>query len=131
MEPPFELLMELFGEAILQLVFEALAEAGLHFIRSPGREAVERSAWKLTIGYALFGLIAGGASLLVFPHSFLHHRNGRIANLVLTPLVSGIAMVLIGAWRLRRGQQLLGLDRFAYGYLFALAMASVRFSFAD
>jgi hypothetical protein len=39
-------------------------------------------------------------------------------------------MCLVGAWRLRREQELVRLDRFAYGYLFALAMALVRFYLA-
>jgi hypothetical protein len=39
-------------------------------------------------------------------------------------------MAALGAWRIRRGQSLVPLDRFAYGCLFALAFAFVRFSFA-
>jgi hypothetical protein len=40
-------------------------------------------------------------------------------------------MALLGAWRARRGQDLIRLDRFAYGYLFALAMAAMRFALGD
>jgi hypothetical protein len=36
----------------------------------------------------------------------------------------------MGAWRARRGQQVLRIDRFAYGYLFALSLGLVRFYFA-
>jgi len=39
-------------------------------------------------------------------------------------------MAILGAWRARRGQQVLRIDRFAYGYLFALSIALVRFYFA-
>ena len=40
-------------------------------------------------------------------------------------------MAGIGAWRRRRDQELIRLDRFAYGYLFALAMAAIRFAFGS
>jgi hypothetical protein len=51
--------------------------------------------------------------------------------LVLTPLLAGGIMAVLGAWRARRGQTVLRIDRFAYGYLFALGLAVVRFWFAQ
>jgi hypothetical protein len=35
-------------------------------------------------------------------------------NLVITPVVAGLPMALMGRWRARRGDSLLRLDRFAY-----------------
>jgi hypothetical protein len=40
-------------------------------------------------------------------------------------------MVALGAWRAQRGEPLLRLDRFSYGYLFALSQALVRFRFVQ
>ena len=40
-------------------------------------------------------------------------------------------MALMGRWRARRGDAVLRIDRFACGYLFALAAAVVRFNFAE
>ena len=125
MEIIVELILELFGEVLLQIVFEALAEAGLHIVKRPDRAPAHPAL--LVVGYALLGLIAGALSLLVLPESLMHTRNGRIACLLLAPVASGLAMGLLGAWRQRRGQGVVGLDRFAYGYLFALGMALVRF----
>jgi hypothetical protein len=121
-----ELILELFGEVLLQLVFEALAEVGLHAFRRradrpPGHPALRG------LGYAVLGLIAGALSLLVLPNSLMHTRPGRLACLLLAPVASGLAMGLLGAWRQQRGQAVVGLDRFACGYLFALGMALVRF----
>jgi hypothetical protein len=39
-------------------------------------------------------------------------------------------MAGMGAWRARRGQPVLRIDKFAYGFLFALALALVRYFFA-
>ncbi len=55
----------------------------------------------------------------------------RIVNLIVTPVLSGAAMAAIGQWRRRRDLSLIGLDRFVYGYLFAMAMAIVRFKLGD
>lgn len=125
MEFIFEVLLELFGEVLLQVVLQALAEAGLHAVRKPGARA-EPSPWLLVVGYVLLGGVVGGLSLLVLPHSLLHGSTARLVGLLLTPVASGLAMSLIGAWRQRRGQQTLAMDRFAYGYLCALVVALIR-----
>ena len=59
-------------------------------------------------------------------------KNGalRWVNLVLTPLSVGACMAGIGLWRANRGQRRLRIDRFSYGYLFALSLALVRFAWA-
>lgn len=68
---------------------------------------------------------------MVFPAHFLDSSAARYVNLLLTPIGAGIAMALVGAWRRRREQPLIGLDKFAYGWLFALAMACVRLALCD
>lgn len=124
-----ELLLELFGEVLLQVGLQAMAEAGLYTLRKPGEHA-EPSRWMLVVGHGLLGILVGGISVLAFPHSMMHSLAGRIVSLVLTPVAAGLAMALIGAWRQRRGQQTLAMDRFAYGYFFALVVALVRFAWA-
>lgn len=127
MEFIFEILFEFFGELLIQVLAEALFEIGLHSLAAPFRK--KPSPYLATIGYVLFGALAGGLSLLVFPSLFISSEPARIANAVVTPFVAGGCMAAIGAWRRRREQQLILLDRFAYGYLFALVMALVRLRF--
>jgi len=123
----FEILFNFLGELLLQLVFEILVEAGLHVLREPFRKTPHAAV--AAIGYAIFGAAAGGISLLVVPRLFFHSEAGRIGNLLLAPIVAGLVMTGLGLWRTRREQDLIRLDRFACGYLFALAMAAVRFAF--
>lgn len=130
MEFLFELLFEFFGEIIVQVVFEALASAGLHIVRDPDAPPRTTNPWLLIIGYALLGAVAGGLSLLVFSHSLVHSPTARLINLVLAPAAGGLAMAAVGAWRKRRGKVGIELDRFTYGYVFAFAMALVRFHWA-
>jgi len=122
-----EFLFELLAEFLLQVVGEALVELGLHSMGEPFRRPP--NPWLAAIGYAIFGALLGGLSLLAFPEHFVHGA-WRLVHLVATPVAVGLVMVLMGAWRVRRGQPLLRIDRFAYGYLFALALALVRFQFA-
>lgn len=124
------LILELLGEFLLQVVIEALAEAGFRAVAAPFRRPVH--PWLAALGYALFGAIFGGLSLLVFPNNLVAGV-WRVGNLILTPVAVGVAMMLIGAWRNARnldGSIGMPIARFAYGYLFALTLALVRFYFA-
>ncbi|HAV63017.1 MAG TPA: hypothetical protein DCY13_11705 [Verrucomicrobiales bacterium] len=125
----FELLFQFVGEILLQVIFEAMAELGLRSAAAPFNR--RPNPWLAALGYALFGALSGGLSVLVFPALFIDSPEGRFANLLLTPVLAGAAMALLGAWRRRRGQALIRLDRFAYGYLFALSMALTRWALAD
>lgn len=123
-----EFLFELIVEFAVQFVVELLVELGLHSMREPFRRAP--SPWLAAPGYALLGAIAGGLSLLVFSQHLVSEPL-RLANVVLTPIAVGAAMMVVGAWRSKRGDAQLRIDRFGYGYLFALAMALVRYHFAS
>ncbi|KRA75787.1 hypothetical protein ASD78_07415 [Lysobacter sp. Root667] len=123
-----EFLFELIVELILQIVGEVLIEIGLHSMAKPLRKRPD--PWLAALGYALLGAFVGWLSLLVFPDHLMREEHWRIANLILTPLLAGAALAWLGAWRAKRGQMQLRIDRFSYAYLFALCMALVRFSFA-
>ncbi len=124
-----EVLFEILGEFLLQLLLEALAEVGLHSLKEPFRRAP--NPWLAGLGYAIFGAIAGGITLWLLPDHLVRNEVLRKLNLLLAPLAAGGAMCLLGAWRARRGEPVLRIDRFAYGYVFAQALAMVRFVFAQ
>jgi len=122
-----EFLFEILGEFLLQALGEALLEIGLHSLAEPFRRAP--NPWLAALGYLLFGAVLGGLSLLLFP-SYLVPPPWRLANLFVTPFVVGGLMVLMGHWRARRGEAVLRINRFVYGFLFAAALALVRYVFA-
>ncbi|NTV93967.1 MAG: hypothetical protein HGA75_00935 [Thiobacillus sp.] len=121
-------LLQAILEIALQAVFELLAEVGLRSVREPFRRG-PINPWLATLGHALFGTVAGGISLLVFPELFVHGAAARWLNLFLTPLCAGLMMALIGARMRSRGKEPLRLESFAYGFVFAFAMAAVRMGF--
>lgn len=123
-----EFLIEILGEFVLQAVGEALLELGFHSLAEPFRKPP--NPLLAALGYAIFGALAGALSLLFLPDHLTPSGLPRLANLLLTPIATGLCMVAMGAWRSRRGDALLRIDRFSYGYLFALSLALVRFQFA-
>ena len=122
-----EFLFEIIGEFVLQAVAELLVEFGLQSLKEPFRRPP--NPWLAALGYFLFGAILGGLSLLVFPRHLVAMKGLRVANLIVTPVAVGLLMSALGKWRARRGQAVLRIDQFAYGYLFALGLAAVRFCF--
>lgn len=122
-------LLRIAFEFLIQAVFQFLAEFGLRGIGKLYRGNNHAHPFLAVIGYALSGSIAGGFSLLAFPTLFMESPTARILNLIITPIAAGLAMSALGAWRARRGQTLIRLDHFGYGFLFAFAMALVRFYF--
>lgn len=123
-----EFLIEVLGEFLLQVVGEALLNLGLHAVAEPFRRPA--NPWLAALGYSILGGLLGVVSLFVVPH-LLVGTTWRVTNLVLTPIAVGGLMAGVGAWRARRGQAVLRIDRFACGYLFALAVALVRFVAAE
>lgn len=122
-----EILLQLFGELILQLFFQVLVELGLRSIAEPFRR--QPNPWMAAFGYALLGTAAGAISLLPFPALMIDSPFGRLVSFGLSPVAAGAAMAARGVRRRSRDQELIRIDRFFYGYLFALPMAPVRFHF--
>jgi hypothetical protein len=142
MEILFELLVvvaEFIAEIALQLAFEWLAGTGVRGLRDArdarnARHAKpaarEVSPALAVLGYAVLGAAVGAISLWPFPYSFIGPYAARLANLVVTPVIAGALMSLIGGRRQLKGEPLIRLDRFAYGVVFAFAMSLVRFLWA-
>jgi len=133
MEIILEILFAIFG-ALLQALFEILAQAffevaaeiGLRGLVEPFRRSKPINPFLAGVGYLLYGGIAGGLSLLL-PRMFVVPWWVRLLNLVVTPVACGFIMAKLGQIREQRGEKTIRIDRFLYGYLFALAMAVVRF----
>jgi hypothetical protein len=125
MEIIFEVIFQFLGELLLQIVFQFLVELGFHSLKNSFRHTPNPVL--ATIGYILWGLMAGGLSLWAFPNSIIADPMLRLLNLIATPIALGLLMTLIGRFRARKGQDLVRLDQFGYAFVFAFAMAIVRF----
>jgi len=116
-------LLELFGQA----VFELLAEFGLRSLAEPLRRPKPIHPILATFGYAIYGAAAGWLSIVVLPHHFIKGQALQIANLIISPTLCGLFMGMKGARRKKKDKDIIPLDSFLYGFIFAFAMAGVRY----
>lgn len=130
MEFVVEAILQFLFEFILQVFVEVCGEIGLQSLAEVFKSRRIQNPWLASLGYFLLGATAGGISLQVFKTAMIRGSLIRVANLVLTPVLTGFIMVFIGRLRKKRGQELVRLDRFGYGFLFAFGMALVRFLYA-
>lgn len=134
MEILFEILFAIlfsFLEFLLELVFSLFAELGFRSLRETTVTREDRNPILAGIGYVVLGSIAGGLSLLIFPNAFARSENFHGISLLISPVLTGLAMAGFG-WVLERsGKRRLRLDSFLYGFIFAMPMALVRFYFTD
>ena len=129
MEFILEFLFSLFFEFALEFFGQLLIEFGLRSLGEPFVERERRNPIFAAVGYFLLGLILGGLSLLIFPQSFVRSQRLHGISLLITPVLAGLGMAAVGRLRVKRGQTLLRLDSFVYGFIFAFAMALVRFNY--
>ena len=122
-------LFELLFEFILEVLLEILAELGLRSVGEAFNRREKRNPFFAVPGYLLLGFIAGGISLLLFPQSFIRSESFHGISLVIIPLLGGAAMSGVGMLRRKRGEELIQLDSFAYGAIFAFGMELIRFLF--
>ena len=127
MEIIAELILGFILEVLIPIVGEFSVEILVYCLGEPFRARERRNAVLAGIGYFLIGLMLGGVSLLIFPQSFVRSERFHGINLLITPIVSGLVMGAFGRWRERHGKIILRLDSFVYGFVFAFAMALVRF----
>lgn len=132
-----EIILEILGwllqfilELALQVFMETIAALLGSALKAPLRRGRTVDPALLLSGYFLYGGIAGGISLWIFPSNFIHAGMLRLAALLLIPLASGLVMGAMGAWRASRGKEIIRLESFFYGAAFALAMSFVRYLWA-
>ncbi|MGD9367217.1 MAG: hypothetical protein PVH87_16075 [Desulfobacteraceae bacterium] len=118
---------EIFFELLAQAAFELLAEFGLRSLVEPLRRPKPIHPILATFGYAIYGAGAGALSLALLPDLFIKLRSLQIANLIITPVLCGVLMGVRGALRKKKEKDVIPLDSFLYGFVFAFAMAGVRY----
>ncbi|HEY4374852.1 MAG TPA: hypothetical protein VGN52_23225 [Burkholderiales bacterium] len=130
-----EVLFEIFGELIFQVVFSLLGEL---FSGVFGAGFKAASKWSPPPALKALLYLAAGCglcwlSLQMFPNGMARRPEARMIVLIGTPLACGLTMGLIkGLMRKQRmgRDDFFSLYGFAYGVLFALPISLGRFLFA-
>lgn len=124
-------MLELVFEFIVEVVIQLFGEVLLDWFGQARRTRREVATASAVVGYSALGALVGVLSLKFFPHHFIRNETYRIVALVAGPVTVGLLMSAIGRWRLRRGDTIIRIDRFAYAAVFALAVSLVRWWFAE
>ncbi len=127
MEIIFELLLNILAEGLMQGLFELGGHGILATFR---KDDTPSSRWLSIVGYLLMGAIAGGISISLMPMHLVKLPLLQLANLAVTPILLGFVFEAFGRWKTNQEKPRYAVDRFSYGFSFALAMGLIRYAFA-
>lgn len=127
------LIFEILLEVLLQLIFEGgvavASRAPRRFRFAPFlRNALSpRNPPLTTMKFSVLGFLLGSLSVLIFPHPLVHPSRFHGISLLISPVITGLIMGLIGRTVRRRGNSPVRIESFTYGFTFAFAFALIRF----
>jgi len=124
-----EILAEIFFEAAFEFVVESLGSLVLRGVAMVFETSEFKNPLQACIGYAFFGGIAGGLSLLFFPHRLVHPSRVPGLSVIISPVLAGLGMSLVGSTLRKRNKKAMQIESFSYGFAFAFGMAIIRFLF--
>jgi hypothetical protein len=123
-----EIIVEVLAEAFLQLAGELLISLLVRASRGLPSAFLQLSPRFTAVYLALLGATTGALSVLIFPHPLFHPSPVHGVSLVISPVITGLVMSQIGGVQRRRGRESTPMESFWYGFVFALAMAAMRFA---
>jgi uncharacterized membrane protein YqjE len=113
---------------IFQIIFEFLVMLASESAKEKFFSKKQRFVLEF-LAYCIGGIFFGLLSLLLFTYSFID-ENYRLLNMIITSILLGWLMVWICRRRAAKGQPVVLLHQFIYGFSFALSMGLVRYFFA-
>ncbi|TWU58916.1 hypothetical protein Poly51_16960 [Rubripirellula tenax] len=126
-----ELLIELIGQiavdVIIQGVFEMGGRAALKASKKAAQAEPGSNPWAWVVVYISLGAIAGVISVWIVPVHWIGSPTARLLNLAITPILLGFAFELLGRWKTKHQKRRYAVDRFSYGFTFALVMGLIRY----
>jgi hypothetical protein len=118
---------ELVAEILIEAVFAGLAGVLSRAFRLFKVKVRRADPVVATVMFGLVGVSSGFLSALFFPHHLVHPTRLHGISLLISPILTGLLMAQIGRTVRRCGRQPVRIESFGYGFVFALAMALVRF----
>ena len=120
---------EIICEVVLQMLGEMLlAYLSRGILKLSG--AIHRMGPFFAVtAFSLLGAGFGELSVLAVPHPVFPPARFHGLSLLISPFITGLIMSWIGRGRRQRGREPMRIESFGYGFVFALAMALVRFAF--
>jgi hypothetical protein len=120
---------ELFGEVLVEVAGEVITTSIFRFFRNAFDESRTFGPMLAVAGFFVLGVVFGGLSLLMVPHSLVHPSKIHGISLIVSPVITGLLMACAGYVRRRYYHDALRIESFGFGFTFALGMAIIRFFF--
>jgi len=126
-----EIIFELLAQFLLELFVQGFFEFGFRGLVSLFRkDNVKVTPWFAIGGYIAMGAIAGGISIWLIPMHLLKSPVLQLIGLAITPIALGFIFEALGRWKTNNEKPRYAVDRFSYGFTFALTMGLIRYFFA-
>lgn len=127
MEELLIIILQFLGECLLEILCALPSDV---FRRSPSLSG-RGPQWPNHLAWLIGGLLLGGASLLIFPATLIHHPLLRILNLIVAPLLAGFCASMLNWLRWHISPDIQRHAPFLRAFYFCLGLTAIRFIFAD
>jgi len=124
-------ILEILGEVLLEAFSGIFADFFLRALRKFYRTTRLIPSVLLVVYCFLFGAIFGLVSVLILPHQIAPHTRFHGVNLLISPVIVGLIMSLVGLSNRRRNRRTVQIESFGYGFVFAFGIAIVRLFLAQ
>ena len=114
-------------EGLVQGVFELGGRGIISMFR---KSDAPPNPWLAICGYIVMGGTASIISLWLIPMHLLKVPALQLLSLAVMPILLGFIFEGLGRWKTRRDKPRYAVDRFSYGFTFALVMGLIRYFFA-
>ena len=121
-----ELVLAVFGDALVELVAELFLELGIEYLKARGRARRLSNPYLAGCLFVMLGIVVGWLSTLVWSRRIISTVLFRGASLVFSPVIAGTVMNLFGRWQRNRGRVTSFLATFWGGALLAFSVALTR-----
>jgi hypothetical protein len=124
-----EIVLEIFFEAAFEFAAESIGALIWRGLAAVFDTSEFKNPVLAALGYVFLGGVAGGLSLLFFPHPLVHRSRVPGLSVFVSPILAGLGMSLVGSTLRQRNKKPMQIESFGYGFAFAFGMALVRFFF--
>jgi hypothetical protein len=125
MEELLGLLLEIFGEFLLELFVSFISR----FLREVFDTEEYGNPVLASLGFGIFGAVAGAISLLLWPHPLVRSPALHGISLLISPTATGGLMALVGFTLRHKGKEPTRIESFTCGFAFAFGLSLIRLIF--
>jgi hypothetical protein len=118
---------EVLFEAVFEIACEGLASLLTRAISKLFKAISEVNPVATTFALGMLGALAGFFSVVAYPHPLVHPSRLHGVSVIVSPLITGFVMSQLGRLLRNHGRRVMPIESFGYGFVFAFAMALVRF----